>query len=113
MESLGEKYGSLLRVDVLQLPHHGGYCEGLEEFVKLCAPKAAVASCGPDTDIRKTKQMLRELGIPLWTTAEDGAIIIEVRGAELTVRGYKSGRSMAFELPEGLTTSGVRELRLP
>jgi len=113
MESLGEKYGSLLRVDVLQLPHHGGYCGGLEEFVRLCAPKAAVASCGADTDIRKTKQMLRELGIPLWTTVEDGAIIIEVRGAELTVRGYKSGRSMAFELLDEPATSGVRELRLP
>ena len=57
--------------------------------------------------------MLQELGIPLWTTAEDGAIIIEVRGAELTVRGYNSGRSMTFELPETPAISDVHELRSP
>ena len=113
MDRLTEEHGDSLRADVLQLPHHGAREEGLKEFVELCSPKAAVATCGASTDLRKTKQILRELGVPLWTTVEDGAIIIEVRDAELTVRGHKSGRRMAFDLSEWPTVSGVNEPRSP
>jgi len=105
MERLADTYGPSLKADVLLMPHHALFAEGLEEFIRLCAPLAAVASCAKGADIERSRAMLARLGIPLWTTADDGAIIIEVRQAKLSIEGYKSGKRAEFVLDEA-TSNG-------
>ena len=86
-----DDYGEDLKADVLLLPHHGAWAEGLRELIELVQPQIAVASCEGKVDDR-VSQVLEELGVPLWTTAEHGAVIMKVGADELSVSGFRSGR---------------------
>jgi competence protein ComEC len=94
---LCEDHPRSLKADVLIMPHHGDYREGLEELLRLVRPSLAVVSglsaqCDPGT-----RDALARLGIPLWITEVEGAIMLTVRPGRVTVTGYKSGRVMVFE----------------
>jgi competence protein ComEC len=85
-----------LRADILVLPHHGHYHEGLEELVGCVRPRAAIVS-GPAEGVgEQTYGLLRRAGIPLWITGTDGAIIVEFRDGLTEVKGHASGRSTRF-----------------
>ena len=73
--------GQDLRADVLVLPHHGSRRSLLPEFYDAVAPRLALASCGrhnrfgfPAQDVREA---LRQRGIPLRSTDEEGAISVD------------------------------------
>jgi beta-lactamase superfamily II metal-dependent hydrolase len=97
---LAADHGSGLRADVLLLPHHGAWDPGLPGLVKLVRPKVAVASCFEAID-QRTQRMLEELGVPLWTTARHGAVIITVEGGELLLSGFRSGRRVRLTPGDG------------
>ena len=88
---LAADYGEALRADVLLLPHHGAMENGLREFIDLVRPRIALASCGAEAS-GEVREMLKDMGIPLWTTAEHGALIVEVGTGGLSVTGFRSGR---------------------
>ncbi len=94
---LCREYGSRLRTDVLVLPHHGSYVPAMDGFVRLVAPRIALASEPADGVPAATEALLRTRGIPLWITGREGAIIITFRGGRGHVLGWKSGRTMDFE----------------
>ena len=96
LRRLAEDYGEALRADVLLLPHHGELGPGLREFVELVRPRIALASC--DREPGPVRQLLDGMGVPLWTTAEHGAVVMEVRTDEILVSGFRSGRSERFGL---------------
>ena len=99
LRRLVEDYGEALRADVLLLPHHGESVPGLREFVELVRPGIALASC--DSEPGQVRLLLDDMGVPLWTTAEHGAVVMEVRTDEISVSGFRSGRHKRLDLAAG------------
>lgn len=98
MKRLVERYGETLDVDLLILPHHGRYEPGLEEFVRRARPAVAIASGGHRGGLGGTRDLLRRLEVPLWTTAESGAVIVEYLGDTIVTTGYVSDRTARYEV---------------
>ena len=98
MSRLCEKYGRALDVDLLVLPHHGHHAEGLEDFLRATSPAVAVASCGDAKEMQGTKALLGRMNVPLWSTAEDGAVTISLHRDESRITGFTSGRSRRLDL---------------
>ena len=97
IQRLNHVYGDRLKADVLLMPHHGRYSEGLEEFVEHVRPCVAVVS-GPEAECdARTRTILDERRVPLWITETEGAVVITLRGALAHVVGWRSGRSLEFE----------------
>jgi len=94
---LNHDYGDRLRADILLVPHHGHYSEGLEEFVGHVRPAVAVVSGAEAQCDLRTRQILDASGAPLWSTEVEGAVIVTLRGHVAGVVGYASGRSFEFE----------------
>lgn len=93
LRRLAADYGPSVDVDVLLLPHHGAWADGLREAIEAFRPRVAIASCeGPVNE--KTEELLRRMGVPLWTTAAHGAMTMELSDTSLTLTGYRSGASM-------------------
>ncbi len=93
LRRLAADYGPSVDVDVLLLPHHGPWTDGLREAIEAFRPRTAIASCeGPVNE--KTEGLLRRMGVPLWTTAAHGAITMELSDTSLTHKGYRLGASM-------------------
>ena len=107
MDRLCDTYGKDLNVDLLLLPHHGHYAQGLEEFLHCTSPEVAVASCGDQEDLDGTQALLQRMNVPLWSTAADGAVTAELHGKRLNVTGYVSGRSRVFDLTSDGETRGT------
>ena len=82
--------------DVLLLPHHGAWSDGLAEFVRAVRPRIALASSEKPV-ARETADTLRDLGAPVWTTARHGAITITFSEHAMTVSGFRSGERRRFE----------------
>jgi len=109
LHRLTAEHGDGLRADILVLPHHGIWADGLRELAEAVRPAAAVASCPGALDER-TQQMLDELNIPVWRTAQEGAIILELAEDELVLSGFVSGRRLrlcraAAEVSNGRPTA--------
>jgi competence protein ComEC len=94
---LNVDYGDRLKADVLVMPHHGHYGDGLDEFVAHVHPALAVVSGRAKDCDPRTRATLDQQRVPLWLTETEGAVIITLRDGKASVAGCKSGRSMAFE----------------
>ena len=75
---------------VLKLPHHGSKYSNNEEFLRKASPPFAIVSTGrrnvygfPAND---TLERLRNLNIPLYNTAERGAVILTFQKNEFLVK---------------------------
>jgi competence protein ComEC len=98
LRRLVAQYGDKLRADVLVLPHHGHWAPGLRELVEAVRPQAAIASCQEDDVAEGTRRALDELGVPLWTTVQEGAVIIKLGERAAELYGYASGRRQSLAL---------------
>jgi len=94
---LNADYKDRLRADVLVMPHHGRYSDGLDEFVAHVQPTLAVVSGRTKDCDPRTETMLYQRRVPLWLTETEGAVVITLRDGKASVLGYKSGRSMTLE----------------
>lgn len=69
-------------VDLLKVAHHGSASSTSEEFLQCFTPQVAVISCGVNNTYghphRETLKRLNDAGSKVLTTAEYGAITIEV-----------------------------------
>lgn len=67
-----------IKCDVLKMPHHGGYSSTTKSFVKMCAPKYAIVSCGKNNmykhPSRKTLNILADNNVKIIRTDKNGAI---------------------------------------
>ena len=93
MRRLCATYGDELRADLLVLPHHGRYHQGLEEFLDRVRPAVAIASGDAEGVGRRTVRALRQRGVPRWITGREGAIIITGDGGGVRLKGFASGRT--------------------
>ena len=78
-----------LASDVLKLPHHGSISSYSPAFYERVNPRVAVASVGFNLFSQPHPQVtayFRERGIPLYTTAENGAVITSSNGSWIRVR---------------------------
>ncbi len=82
-----------LAVDVLKLGHHASPLSGGEEFLRAVRPRVAVAMGTEVVNVplfwpkpnRRIRRVLRDLGTPILTTGDDGAIQIVSDGRDLRV----------------------------
>ena len=67
-----------LGAGVIQVPHHGGFCEKTEELLKRVRPKHAIIS-GSAKDISpSTIKSYQKHGVGLFKTHEDGAVTFTI-----------------------------------
>ncbi|HEY9200601.1 MAG TPA: DNA internalization-related competence protein ComEC/Rec2, partial [Gammaproteobacteria bacterium] len=71
-------YAGQLRTDVLLVPHHGSKSSSSLSWLQQLEPQLALVSAGYLNRFRhpadEVLQRYHQLGIPVWNTAEDGAI---------------------------------------
>ena len=106
LATLSDRQGSDLRAQLLLLPHHGHYHEGLKRFVGLVDPAVAVVSGRVGDCDARTRRILAERGVPLFTTAEDGAVTLRLDGGQARVEGWASGRRVGFALDPRAPSEG-------
>ena len=84
-----------LKVDILQLGHHGSKTSSGQTFLRRLLPKLALISAGHDNKYGhpapEVTARLQNLGIPWLLTAESGTVEITSDGSALWV---KSGRGL-------------------
>jgi beta-lactamase superfamily II metal-dependent hydrolase len=72
--------GADLRAEVLELPHHGSRTSSTPAFLRAVAPSVAIASapCPGRFGMphRAVLDRAGELGIPVWWTGRDGAVLV-------------------------------------
>lgn len=89
-----ESYGSSLRSDILLVPHQGSKTSSTDAFLSAVRPRTAVVSAGyrnsyghPDSAVMKR---YRRIGVPVYNTAETGAITIELGIEGVFINLYRS-----------------------
>ena len=89
-----------LRADVLVLGHHGSKTSSDLLFVKTLEPKVALNSAGYDNPYHhpseQVKARLALLQIPLYTTADVGAIRLELTDEKLTMAFWRQQPWLAW-----------------
>lgn len=80
--------GQELSANVFKASHHGSKTSNTEEFLEAVNPEYAVISCGENNSYghphAQTLNTFRAMGIKVFRTDEQGAIIIKSDGKELT-----------------------------
>lgn len=89
LEELKER--GIERVSVLKVAHHGSRNSSGEKFLEQAAPKAALISCGKNNSYghphKETLKRLEEAGAMVMTTADCGAVEVEV-GRKIRIKCF-------------------------
>ncbi|MBQ7265076.1 MAG: DNA internalization-related competence protein ComEC/Rec2 [Firmicutes bacterium] len=71
-----------ISADYIKVPHHGSEHSSSREFLEKVSPGLGVVTCGYKNIYghphEKTKQTYKDLDIPLYTTADYGAVTVDV-----------------------------------
>ncbi|CAG7618395.1 hypothetical protein PAECIP111802_00514 [Paenibacillus allorhizosphaerae] len=86
------KYGSKLHADLLHAPHHGMTTSNTPQLFRTVAPKVVIMSSNLFSNIRLAND-LKQQGMQVYSTAENGTILITSNGKDMQVIPEKSGRS--------------------
>ena len=85
---------------VLKAPHHGSATSSTPELLDALRPRAVVFSAGRDNRFNHPHPIVvaryRAIGAELFSTAADGAIMLDTDGERVRMRGWL-GRSRTFE----------------
>jgi len=78
-------------VEIMKVAHHGSEDPGLADELRTLRPRVAVISCGRNNDYGHPRpETLAALagapGLRVYRTDEDGRVVIESDGRNLTVR---------------------------
>lgn len=92
--SLSRKYGDQLKSRILLSPHHGSRTSSSQIFLDKVAPESVIISCGYLNRFafphKTVIQRYRNMGMNIFRTDVDGAIIINSDGKTYEVIRYKS-----------------------
>lgn len=90
-EQLTDK-GSLYKVDVLKVAHHGSKNSTSVTFLQVTAPKIALISSGKDNSYghphEETIQKLESIGCQIYNTQKCGAVTVTSDGETMGVKAY-------------------------
>jgi competence protein ComEC len=85
---------------ILKAPHHGSATSSTAEFLAVLKPRAVIFSAGRHNPFGHPAPAVvaryRTLGAALFSTAEDGAVILDTDGRTVTLRGW-TGRVHRIE----------------
>ena len=85
--------GLLRDYDILKAAHHGSKNSGTEEFLQITAPEYAVISAGKDNRYghphAETLQRLNDAGGTVYSTQDNGAVMIRSDGVTMTISGFQ------------------------
>ena len=85
--------GLLRDYDILKAAHHGSKNSGTEEFLQITAPEYAVISAGKDNRYghphAETLQRLNDAGCTVYSTQDNGAVMIRSDGVTMTISGFQ------------------------
>lgn len=86
------------RLVVLKAPHHGSATSSGRELIEHLRPAAVIFSAGranrfghPHPEVVRR---YREAGVEIFSTAEDGAVLIETDGEQVEVWGWRGRRAI-------------------
>lgn len=96
LEGMGEenlvRSGKLKQYEVIKAAHHGSQNSGMEEFLNITAPEAAVISCGKDNKYghphKETLRRLNHAGCRIYNTAMGGAVTIVTDGNKICIGSF-------------------------
>ena len=82
--------GTDVQADVLKCGHHGSNTSNTAAYLKAVRPVYAVISCGEDNDYghphQEVFQRLKKAGIEIFRTDQQGTVLAESDGMELTMQ---------------------------
>jgi competence protein ComEC len=85
---------------VLKAPHHGSATSSSPQFVKAVGPNAVIFSAGRNNHFNHPAPAVvaryRALGVTMFSTANDGAVILDTDGRRVVIRTW-SGRTAYFK----------------
>ena len=91
------KSGSLESCSVLKAAHHGSENSGSEEFLEIVQPVVSVISAGRGNRYghphAETVRRLEHIGSRIYSTQENGALVIRTDGRRMWITGTVSGTS--------------------
>ena len=86
-------------ITVLKAPHHGSATSSTREFLERLRPAAVIFSNGRDNRFGHPAPLVveryRALGTTMFSTAEDGAVILDTNGERVEIRTW-SGRAVTL-----------------
>ncbi len=86
-------------ITVLKAPHHGSATSSTHEFLERLRPAAVIFSNGRDNRFGHPAPLVveryRALGTTMFSTAEDGAVILDTNGERVEIRTW-SGRAVTL-----------------
>ena len=88
------------RTVILKAAHHGSATSSADEFLEAIHPDAVIFSSGRDNRFGHPAPVVVERfagrGIPMFNTADDGAVFVETDGKTVEVNGW-TGRMMTIK----------------
>jgi competence protein ComEC len=95
------------RVVILKAPHHGSATSSTMPFLQALRPQAVIFSAGRHNRFghpaRDVVARYRALGVHMFVTHEDGAVILDTDGRDVTIRGWHSSRRWTSTRADGLS----------
>ena len=84
---------------MLKAPHHGSATSSTREFLERVRPAAVIFSSGRDNRFGHPAPVVveryRAMGTAMFSTAEDGAVILDTDGESVEIRTW-SGQRMTL-----------------
>ena len=78
---------------ILKTAHHGSNTSTTQEFLNAASPGAALISCGKDNSYghphEEVLSRFRDAGVPVFITAECGAITVREQNGRVTVETFR------------------------
>ena len=85
------------RIVVLKAPHHGSATSSTSDLLATLRPAAVIFSCGRNNRFGHPHpavvERYRAMGAEMFSTAEDGAVVVETDGNDVALRGW-TGRQI-------------------
>jgi competence protein ComEC len=86
-------------ITILKAPHHGSATSSTQKFLSTLNPRAVIFSAGRHNPFGLPAPVVvgryRALGAAMFSTTEDGAVILDTDGWSATLRGW-TGRTMTI-----------------
>jgi competence protein ComEC len=86
-------------ITILKAPHHGSATSSTPAFLDALKPRAVIFSAGRRNPFGHPTpavvERYRALGVAMFSTAEDGAVILDTDGRSVTLRGW-TGRTLSI-----------------
>ena len=87
-------------IRLLKAPHHGSATSSTSEFLAAAGPAAVIFSAGRTNRFGHPAPAVvdryRALGATMFSTAQDGAVIVDTDGRTMQIRGWGSGRTVSI-----------------